>query len=1087
MGGIAGARGKAVKGAAQFWLDLLPPESDGSKPASKRREYCLKVLDLLKKSHPDLLHGRQAASLSEKQAQQLTEELQKNTPGHVLKHRISYLIRGLEYGSLYLGWDVVIPEPPVVIPREKPRINRESFLDLPFVYALEEAYLQNLKQPPPESCTLRIGQLLMSAVLFGGLVHKKWLTAWVEALPTAVVENDVLWLDMTVRYEHEERERRADQAVKPEPKKKEDEDEDKQPKADHTGIKDTWEIKKRWFADPLTHALINRWHSDFPSDSAQIRVVSPVVALRNFSKLLPISDKKVTDDNLKVLLRGCATRLGIQVPPFLQAYAEGRIKSVSLPDHVWLRLLKGTCIRLPDHDMADGEEFAPIDAPMVLPDNASPAVMVRQEEMLRKVLSEILPSDVNWKQQASQVKEALLQHYEQQSGQLCEVLSCLLLWCADLLTAYNRKEMLRGRSASKLRVSSVRGYLSAIGRRLLAVVGTARITELDGDELHDLYAEAIESCPTAKSKNFVGARLYAFHQFLTIRLGAEFVDFSDLTTGSGPAELSVNANLVSPYSFDLLKKILCPNFPKASRLRKIQLLAAILAFRCGLRRMEVLKLRLIDLQGVSEPELLVRNNQYGYVKSNESIRRLPVWCLLEADELQSLMEWRTRRGLEAGSEAVNALLFCMEGQPTQRLGAHLVMKPIQQAMHQATGDASLVFHHLRHSFATWLLLRLLPAIPEETRRKVHFLQHKCFDPDPCATLRSALLTNRQLGRQTLYATAQLCGHITPEVTLLHYFHLCDFLLQSGLAMPSHQPVLDAATIMAVTRLPQHNVYYARKTAKAEHWQMSFVIERLAPPERMKSSYAEYKAATDPIPELGDAHSDDDLPLWVRVFAVIKERQIGKLTFEALAARSGLTEPDIVFWVTNLERLSEMRTGKGKLRHINSVTTKRKSFYFPQQARLKQDRAMASSILGLFEVSRGSVRGRIVEGARYFAHHFVANKASVRFQAMQELKRYLSFLRLIKLESEHLRITRLQARRTRLAPSVEQQRLAQKLKLTKSSIVVLEPETSVTYRNGYYLVQVTDNYGTSPAQASYGFRFALYLIVIMAGLDDVHLS
>jgi len=39
-----------VKGAAQFWLDLLPPESDGSKPASKRREYCLKVLDLLKKA-----------------------------------------------------------------------------------------------------------------------------------------------------------------------------------------------------------------------------------------------------------------------------------------------------------------------------------------------------------------------------------------------------------------------------------------------------------------------------------------------------------------------------------------------------------------------------------------------------------------------------------------------------------------------------------------------------------------------------------------------------------------------------------------------------------------------------------------------------------------------------------------------------------------------------------------------------------------------------------------------------------------------------------------------------------------------------
>ncbi|MGD9685357.1 MAG: hypothetical protein AB7U43_00005, partial [Desulfobacter sp.] len=196
-----------MKGAAQFWTDLLPSDRDPSKPAAKRREYCLKVLKILKKTHPDLYAGTPEASLSEHKAQQLIEMLQKNSPGHVMKHRISYLIRGLEHGSLYLGWNVTIPEPPVVITREKPRINRESFLDLPFVYAIEEAYLQHLKQPPPESCTLRIGQLLMSAVLFGGLVHKKWLTAWVEALPTAVVENDVLWLDMTVRYEHEERER----------------------------------------------------------------------------------------------------------------------------------------------------------------------------------------------------------------------------------------------------------------------------------------------------------------------------------------------------------------------------------------------------------------------------------------------------------------------------------------------------------------------------------------------------------------------------------------------------------------------------------------------------------------------------------------------------------------------------------------------------------------------------------------------------------------------------------------------------------------------------------------------------------------
>jgi len=119
--------------------------------------------------------------------------------------------------------------------------------------------------------------------------------------------------------------------------------------------------------------------------------------------------------------------------------------------------------------------------------------MVRQEEILKEVLTHILPSDINWKRSGPEARESLESFYAQHQREMCEALSCLVLWCIDLLTAYNQNELIRGRSKSKLRASSVRGYLSAIGKRLIGAIGTMSLLELDGDELHDLYAEVIES------------------------------------------------------------------------------------------------------------------------------------------------------------------------------------------------------------------------------------------------------------------------------------------------------------------------------------------------------------------------------------------------------------------------------------------------------------------------------------------------------------------------------------------------------------------------------------------------------------------
>jgi len=611
--------------------------------------------------------------------------------------------------------------------------------------------------------------------------------------------------------------------------------------------------------------------------------------------------------------------------------------------------------------------------------------------------------------------------------------------------------------------------------------------DLDSDELHDLYADVIESCPTSNSKNTAGARLYAFHQFLMIRLQAPQVDFSDLSGCKGPAEASVDANLISCASFDQIKKVLCPDFDQASRLRKMQLLIAIIAFRCGLRRSEVLKLRLIDLQGYTEPELLIRTNRYGYVKSNESIRRLPLISLLEGDELRLLLKWKNERLFEEGKKVSDALLFCLRGQSTQRFSGGEIFAAIMQSVHQVTGDFTLVFHHFRHSFATWLLIRLLLVVPEAVRQRFHFLQHSLFEHEACSRLRSALLGNQQLGRQALYATAQLCGHAGPEVTLLHYFHLCDLLLHAELYLPDNQPMLDAATIMRITGLKEHNVYYKKRTAKVNKFQMGLYLDKLVVPNRLKTQQTLNNPSFKPVPDVPVAVPEAALASWKKVFTVIRQRQIGRIPFSTLAERSGFSEDMIRGWYANLELIAAMKTARGKYRHINSATCrKNEQFHFPQQLRLRVDEILANSVLTSFESSQGKSRGIILKGVRYFLSHFTAAKGAVRSRSVKELKQYLGVIRLLGILPHQIHVSWLVARGTK-ASSLDQhkQQLAVKVNLPCESISILKGEINITSKNGYFQTQVVNAEpdGSGKLKANYGFRFAMYLIAIMAGLGD----
>jgi len=128
-----------------------------------------------------------------------------------------------------------------------------------------------------------------------------------------------------------------------------------------------------------------------------------------------------------------------------------------------------------------------------------------------------------------------------------------------------------------------------------------------------------------------------------------------------------------------------------------------------------------------------------------------------------------------------------------------------EAIHRVTGDTSLTFHHLRHSFSTFLLIRLIRNAPLPQSHPP-FLRHGIFSDEERKRLRIELLHNVRYGRQALFAVSQLLGHASPDTTLLHYSHLCDWLLATELSRPEAQPTLSRQILKRLTGLSEVSLY-----------------------------------------------------------------------------------------------------------------------------------------------------------------------------------------------------------------------------------------------------------------------------------------
>ena len=505
---------------------------------------------------------------------------------------------------------------------------------------------------------------------------------------------------------------------------------------------------QRLLFDPFTALLVLRWlnqRRDSPPLSGEAdsppSVARPIwKALKRFLDVQSLGLDSYTD-----FVRCAQAKWHYRLPPFLAQAARGLVANACLPPHAWWRLLIGQRLAPELIPAPTVERTGPGRASETPP---SPDAIVPPSELRR--LLRAAP------QRAPQIARALRRFVQQHVSDPNRLDMVMAGWLIGLLQPSGRKG---------IRLSTARELLARVDRKLAAVLGTHL-----PDKVAD-WDDAIQSIVQATGERHRSNIATALQQLDTYVRAHKRWDSPapDLDDGVGS---SVDAQLMTELEF---KEVLA-TLQRRAQPRPCQV-AAILGYRCGLRRTEIRGLRWIDVQWRPQPLLFVRSHAGRALKRDSGRRVLPLsaFCTQEELDLLRLIHAETERLLQNSPEFREAPLFLPDPQaPDQPRPEEALFNPVQEAMRAVCGEPSLRFHHLRHSAANALLAQFMDDL---TPGAAALLGLK---PESIAPKRQALLGLGEAQRPLLWAVATFMGHATPQTTLGSYVHLLDLLL--GLAV-----------------------------------------------------------------------------------------------------------------------------------------------------------------------------------------------------------------------------------------------------------------------------------------------------------------
>ena len=579
----------------------------------------------------------------------------------------------------------------------------------------------------PVDPATRIAELIILAAFWGGVSHSQRLEGLAAALPRQVYASErVVWIEV------------------PRPGRK------------HP----LW----RWFPDPAAQAFLHglrrtqKGRQDLPALSAILRV------LENW---LASWQTGVTQGSaFERLARLSGAWWTHYAPATASHLARGKIASQPLPLSAWLRLLTG---QRPAPDPSP-TAMVPTPAipwlPTLAPVDAADRTAFRQR--VTQILHDTEQGAPRGHERRSGGMKARLAHALQALGGTPQppIAALLLAWGVHLCAQGTRTK-------ADLAGSTPVTYLRTLLLPLAESGWQENPFHMSDAELADLYQQALSYAATPQSAAYLAGRLAEFHAFAAGHCGLADVDPSVFVPSAAPVERIPDANLLLPWEYARALEWLYtdPNSNDADRHHMVSML--MLGYRFGLRIGEVEDLLAQDLCVVEGRlcYLSVHADVFGDRKSRRATRCVPLLGALspiEADTTAVLLD-RARQTTDA-----HAPLFAAGPDRRDRIDILGLQTRIQLALHQVTGDPTLRYHHLRHTFANRLFASLIGPDGSTTWQQVH--AKLAFEGLSAAAVRTQLTGSPELDNATLSAMATLLGHAETSTTFCHYLHIIDVWL-----------------------------------------------------------------------------------------------------------------------------------------------------------------------------------------------------------------------------------------------------------------------------------------------------------------------
>ncbi|AZR81055.1 hypothetical protein [Thiomicrospira sp. S5] len=539
--------------------------------------------------------------------------------------------------------------------------------------------------------------------------------------------------------------------------------------------------RTKWFIAPQTVRLFVPLEVMMPLEDNQ-KIVALLadyfVPLVAFPKQLPT--------RLSGWIKLASQYLRMQLPPFIHAIARGQFESHSLFAHASNRIFR-TDLETPQSGFKQFE-IAKEKRPEKNTNHFWREIRAFFNHAARdKQLDNIY-------QAGAALLNAPLPDIEQDidvPGHPYDNYLLMLEWGLHQLPSLNSKTS----SPSPTKVLS---YMDAIAGKLFALAENAPIEKLSSDARFELYTSVVELACSPINRKSILYSLKKFDNWLVSHKNAEpLEDAEELFAEAKSTQNAVNANLITFDEYQATKNLLLEasstwpqghfNYPKAA------LIFLILGFKLGLRRSEIAQIKINDLI-IEEPEkdkygyelklgcvkqIAIRESHLRQLKNANAKRFLNVADFLDKSEIEQITSWYNEAARGNRIDTGKGFLFSLDENKQRAISSSLVTTPLLDVIHQVTGDNTLKFHQLRHSFASWLMLSAIGA--ESNIDFSGYFQHlpktkEWLLPKNVEDRKKQHFGHHDLSKKYTYWLQKKIGHASIQTTLVNYIHFMDIAI-----------------------------------------------------------------------------------------------------------------------------------------------------------------------------------------------------------------------------------------------------------------------------------------------------------------------